>query len=102
VVEDGLRDASDEIDAYVAVRHTLPLNPVHPVLKPLCIDIALYKMSTGPTVTEEKRKRYEDARALLKMIAEGKISLGQQAAAANSGGAFFQSNPRLFGRGMEG
>lgn len=99
VVNRALVDAGDEIDTYLAGRYTLPLNPVPPVLKPLAVDIALYKMSTAPAVTEEKRKRYDDALGLLKMIARGEISLGRQSSAVSTAGASFNADPRLFGRG---
>lgn len=100
VVEKGLADASEEIDTYLGGRYTLPLDPAPPILKRLCVDMALYHMSMPPAVTDEKRKRYEDAVKLLIKISKGEVSLGAQdpVEAAGSSGAFFQSKPRLFGR----
>lgn len=80
VVARGLSDAGDEIDMYIGSRYPLPMASVPPIFKPLCIDIALYKMSVGLAVNDEKRLRYEDAVKLLAKIAEGKITLGLPAA----------------------
>jgi phage gp36-like protein len=40
VVEQGLSDASDEIDVYIGERYPLPLAAVPSVLKRLCVDMA--------------------------------------------------------------
>jgi len=100
VVEQGLQDASEEIDVYLGGRYALPLAVVPPVLKRLCVDMAMYLMSKPPSVTEEKRKRYEDAVKLLTLIGQGKITLGASDPENTDGscGAFFQADPRLFGR----
>lgn len=76
VVTQGLSDATDVIDTHIGARYTLPLTTVPAVLKRLCVDIAIYLMSKPPSVTEEKRKRYEDAVKLLQAISTGKVSLG--------------------------
>ena len=76
VVTQGLSDATDLINTYIGKRETLPLTTVPAVLKRLCVDIALYLMSKPPSITEEKRKRYEDAVKLLQAISDGKVSLG--------------------------
>ncbi|OPY15615.1 MAG: hypothetical protein A4E66_00019 [Syntrophus sp. PtaB.Bin001] len=100
VVERGLLDASEEIDVYIGEKYPLPLVTVPPVLKRLCVDMALYHMSTPPAITEEKRKRYEDAIKLLTLISTGKVSLGASdpEGSGNAGGSFFQANRRLFKR----
>lgn len=101
VVAKGLQDASEEIDVYVGGRYTLPLSPVPPVLKRLCVDISLYRMSKPPAITDELRRRYEDAVRLLKMISEGKVTLGEStpSGTGNVSGSFFHSDPRRFKRG---
>lgn len=101
VVAQGLSDATDEINTYAGGRYTLPFAEVPPVLKRLCVDMALYLMSKPPSITEEKRKRYEDAIKLLTSISTGKVSLGisdAEATGSNAGGAFFQANDRIFKR----
>jgi phage gp36-like protein len=100
VVEQGLQDASEEIDVYIGERYPLPLAVVPPVLKRVCVDMALYHMSAPPAITEEKRKRFEDAVKLLTLISTGKVSLGASdpEGSGNAGGSFFQANRRLFNR----
>jgi len=98
IVEQALIAASNEIDTYVGSRYTLPLVPVPPVLKPLCIDIALYKMSTSTGVTEEKRTRYEDAVKLLTKIANGTIVFGKEVPPVNQSAACFSGPVRQFSR----
>lgn len=72
-----LERASCEIDAYLAAQHQLPIAPPPQLLKYLCVDMALYagSMDLG-SLTEDRRKRYEDAASLLKMISTGEASLG--------------------------
>ncbi|MEN6375330.1 MAG: DUF1320 domain-containing protein [Smithella sp.] len=98
VVEQGLKDSSDEIDVYIGGRYTLPLDTVPQVLMRLCVDMALYHMSKPPAVTDEKRRRYEDAVRLLAKISEGKVTLGSNdpQGSGNAGGSFFQSAPARF------
>lgn len=100
VVTQGLADASDEIDAYLAGRYSLPLAVVPAVLKRLCVDMALYLMSTPPAVTDEKRRRYEDAIKLLTLISTGKVTLGESESqvSGSSGAAYFTAKTRLFKR----
>lgn len=98
VVEQGLKDASDEIDVYVGGRYTLPLTDIPPVLTRLCVDMALYLMSKPPSITEEKRTRYEDAVKLLTKISKGEVTLGSKdpQGSGNTGGSFFSSAPSRF------
>lgn len=103
IVTQGLSDATDLIDSYIGARYTLPLATVPAVLKRLCVDIALYLMSKPPSITEEKRKRYEDAVKLLTAISDGKVSLGvsesgEPVSGSASGGASFQAKERRFQR----
>lgn len=98
VVDRALSGASDEIDTYLVGRYPLPLATVPPILKPLCIDIALYKMSTGTAVTDEKRRRYDDAVKLLTKIAEGKLTFGLEKPPAGASGAVFTGPERQFTR----
>lgn len=82
LVARALSDASAEIDSYLSGRYALPLATVPPLLARVCCDMAFYFMSSdSATQTEEKRQRLEDARALLKLVSEGKVRLGLAAAA---------------------
>lgn len=76
-VDRAIADASATIDVYVGKKYALPLSVTTPVLKRLCVDIALYRMVlTAGVWTEEHRVRYDDALQMLKDIAEGKATLG--------------------------
>ena len=75
-VTEALTAASDEIDTYLAARYTLPLPEVPRFLKTLTVDIALYRLALSSDVlSDEHRKRYQDALDHLKRIAEGKAAL---------------------------
>lgn len=99
-VSRAVNDASDEIDVYLAARYELPLQSVPGVLKRLCVDISLYRLSADRgTGTEEKRLRYEDAIKLLKLMAEGTVTLGlseEDAPADQTSGVEVSAPDRLF------
>lgn len=68
--------ASAEIDTYLAARYTLPLPVVPAMLMAWCVDIALYRLALGADVlSEELRRRYDDALAALRRIAKGEAAL---------------------------
>lgn len=70
----ALDRASSEMDGYLGVAYAVPVSPVPDIVKQYCVDIAIYRASAEPgAVTEEKRKRYEDAIAWCKGVAAGKI-----------------------------
>jgi len=101
IVDQALADATAEVDTYVGRLYRLPLATVPEVLSRLCCDIALYRLSADAgSYTEEKRKRYEDAVRLLSSIASGAVSLGLPTPADDdsSGYAFFEAQPKRFGR----
>lgn len=100
IITQGLTDASAEIDVYVGRRYTLPLAVGIATLKKPCVDMALYHMSLPPAVTEEKRKRYEDAIKFLKLIADGTVTLGAESptGTGNAGGSYFSAKQRRFRR----
>jgi len=72
----ALGSASGEIDSFLNVRYQVPIEAPSDLLMQFCVDIALYRLALGREVlTEEHRKRYEDALAHLKLIAAGKAAL---------------------------
>jgi len=71
----ALADAEAEINGYLAVRHTLPLASVPPLLARIACDIARYRL-WDDRASEEVRMRYEDARRVLEAIAAGRVTLG--------------------------
>jgi phage gp36-like protein len=75
-VDRALASASAEIDSYLLVRYTLPLPDVPQILVQACVDIAVYRLALSHDVlSEEHRRRYEDATAHLKRIARGEAAL---------------------------
>jgi phage gp36-like protein len=98
----ALDSASSEIDSYLAVVATVPLTSAPDVVVRLCVDIAMFIASAAAEVlTDEKRKRYDDAVAWLKRCADGDVSLGTSAAAATTS-AWTTANERLFTRSTLG
>lgn len=73
----ALDDASGEMDLYIGAAYPLPLAAEVPALRQPCIDIAVYRLasSNGAVLTEEIRKRFDDAMKLLEKIASGKAKL---------------------------
>lgn len=96
----ALDDASAEIDGYLAGVYSLPLATVPRILVFMACDIAMYRGAVGSVVTEECRKRFEDAIKFLTRVAEGKIKLfASDPSAPNGGsGASFDAGGRLFTR----
>ena len=102
-LEVALGDASDEIDAYVGARHSLPLEPVPRLLQRLCVDIGIYRRAeSADQATAEQRTRYEDGIRLLRDIQSGRASLGvsdpDSPASAADPGVQFQADPRVLTR----
>lgn len=99
----ALKQASDEIDAYLAGRYDLPLEAGRAaILKQSAMDIAIYRLA-GSTdsalLTEDRRKRFDDAIRFLKGISKGEISIGAPGRAPKpSPPAQVDSGPRRFSR----
>lgn len=73
----ALEDATAEIDGSLSARYALPLPHTPKLVQRLCIDLARYFASSDAgTLTDDIRKRAEDARATLKCISRGDIKLG--------------------------
>lgn len=101
VVARALDDATAEIDTYVAAKYSLPLPSVPEVLVRICVDIAVYRLSTDAAqATDERRLRFEDAMSMLKDISKGIASLGIATPPPSSNGkAVMVGQPRRFNRG---
>ena len=77
VIQRALDDAGEEIDAYLRQRYDLPLPSAPRLLVRIEADIAIYRLSESDSEsTTEARRRYEDAAAMLKLVAKGELSLG--------------------------
>lgn len=88
VVARALSEADGIIDSRIGVVYDLPLQTVPEVLVAYAGDIALYRLSyDAGTLTDEKRRRYEDALRWLDAVAAGKAVLGGQPEPDKIGGA---------------
>ena len=81
-VQDAIQDATEEINGHIGGRYPLPLPNVPSNLKRMACDIARYRLYFQQP-TEEVRKRYEDAIAFLKRVADNKAHLQIQDAVSN-------------------
>ena len=109
-IERALAEASAEIESYLATRYALPLpaGTDLSILRKLAVDIAVYGLAQSRDVlTEELRRRYEDALAALRRLAKGEQALQLPAdpdadpddPAAEGPRAIVQGGPeRLFSR----
>ncbi len=75
VIDLAIADAAAEIDSYLGTVYTLPLNSTPAVLTIYACDIARYRLYDDRT-TDEVSARYHQAIKWLKMVAEGKATLG--------------------------
>ena len=102
-IEQALVDAADEINSYIGKRYTLPLPEVPSVLTRISVDIAFYRLSPESAHTDEKRKRYEDAKSWLSKVSMGSVSLGLPSDTSDDTSPVEQkveldSQPRMFNR----
>lgn len=74
IIERALTDAAAEINAYLGVRYSLPLDSLPVVLVRLNADMARYHLYDDK-VTEAVHTRYKGALDLLKNIANGTVQL---------------------------
>ena len=77
-LQQGLDDASAEIDGYLGGRFTLPLTNVPEVLNRLACDVAIYRLQSLRPLHDlaDARRRYDDAIAMLTKVASGEMTLG--------------------------
>ena len=73
-IDDAIQDATEEINGHIGGRYSLPLPNVPSNLRRMACDIARYRLYFQQP-TEEVRKRYEDAIAFLKRVADNKAHL---------------------------
>lgn len=105
VVGKAIADADAEIDGYVAVRYTVPLDPVPALVAKLSTRIALYNLfsrraSRAGGVNETVKDNYERSVEVLKSIAKGEVKLGVDppVETQSSGGAQVDAASRVFTR----
>lgn len=75
-IELALESASSEANSYLSGRYAVPIETPPLVLVRVVVDIAVYRMAyTTTSLTEEMRKRFEDAVAWLKLVAKGDVEV---------------------------
>lgn len=102
-IDEAIETADAEIDGYCAVKYSVPLSPVPPVVNKLSVDLAIYYLYSRRSIPEKVEKRYERAVARLKDIARGLLSLGVEpepaaSVAADSAQANKTASDRVFTR----
>ena len=78
VLAEAIEQADREIDAYIGVVQSVPLDPVPPLVANLSAKIAIYKLYSRRDHLDPGvwGKGYERALSLLQKIATGGLSLG--------------------------
>lgn len=69
-LELAIKEASSEINGYLATRYSIPLTSVPSYIKTYCIDIAWYRLAQN-NAPEAYSERYKNAIARLKDIEKG-------------------------------
>lgn len=80
-IEQAMERAKEEIDLYIGKAASLPLPSVPAALRDCAVSVAIYKVASRRGIVRDSadqtvRVNYEDALKVLKLIAEGKVSLG--------------------------
>lgn len=79
----ALEEASSEIDVTLSARYAVPFMPAPPVLRRICVDLAVAALPrNGSSEASLYERRGKEARALLQAIGEGRVSLGADAVPA--------------------
>lgn len=74
VVDRALQDASDQIDAYLSARYSVPLNPVPSLIKNYTCDVTRYLLDKD-NPREEVTRRRDLVFAFLRDLSMGKANL---------------------------
>lgn len=78
IVEQAIADGDAEINAHIAGRYTVPIDPVPEIIKKLSVDFAIYRLSgrRGMSIPEDRKANYNNGVALLRDIQKGDATLG--------------------------
>lgn len=97
-IDRAIADAEAMIDGYLAVKYQLPLSDVPPMVRDLCLEIAIYKLH--PFEPDPKIIRdYEQALKTLLQVSKGDVKLplaGAEPAAAGNSGVVTNDRQRPF------
>lgn len=69
--------ADAQVDAYISNRYVVPVTPGSPILQKLSTDLVVYELfrDRGLRVPDFMNDRYQNAIAMLEMIAKGKMKI---------------------------
>lgn len=77
IVQESIRQATEQVNAYIRNRYTLPLEPIPTLVKDITVNLArhwLYsRRPEGHDFPEAVTRTYKDALALLAMIRDNKV-----------------------------
>lgn len=81
----AIADADAEINGYCGKRYRVPFDPVPDLIRKLSVDIAIYNLFSrrNEITPEERRNRYKDAIAFLRLVASGAGTLGEDDPSGN-------------------
>lgn len=104
VIAEAIDQADTEIDSYFSAQVTVPMDPPHPLAANLSAKMALYNLFRRRPHVDlgEWGEEYKRCVALLKRIAEGKISVtpsadGEHTEPLNAGGTVVITGEPYFG-----
>ena len=102
VVEEGVRQAEELVDAHLRGRYLLPLDPVPTVVKDMTVNLArhwLYaRRPEGSELPDAVTRTYKSALQMLEAIRDGKLTIGAPTgeAQAEPGEMKMRAKRRLF------
>lgn len=101
-VGEAIAQADSEIDSYCGGRYKVPFATVHPIVKKISVDIAVYNLYSrrSEEIPKTRDDRYKNAIRQLELISKGSISIGvdpEPAGPTNSSSSVqVRSNDRVF------
>ncbi|MBW2560794.1 MAG: DUF1320 domain-containing protein [Deltaproteobacteria bacterium] len=102
VITRACADADAEIDSYCGKRYSVPFTTVPPIVRKMAVDITIYNIyGRRRGAPNNREKRYDDQIRLLKDVARGLVSLGENdpdSTPASANTPHITSNPRIFSR----
>ncbi len=76
-VDKAIADADAEINGYCGQRYRVPFEPVPELVRKFSVDIAIYNLfARRPLIPDDRRGRYRDVIAFLRLLAAGTVTLG--------------------------
>lgn len=95
-VDQALDDATDLVKSYLP--DSIPDSAAPPYIRRITVDVAVYFLAdTADVLTDEVRRRYEDALDWLKDVASGRADV-DATATGQAGTTAFKASPRVFTR----